>query len=228
MRFRDLAWGAFLYMNRNNGTHGERDYEDLLTDDGFQKRLQNNPQPDDFKRIRNFVAHFGVPWVPKEFAEKYLQPIWSTLKPHISTLSRVTLDKANFSDSQIQNAVIRAFDWPPGAARWGSDTVKSKVLHFFNIQLFVMWDKSISDPYKGGGEGYLEFLKEMQIQAKEAINDFIELRQSSSVEVFLSEKLGYTKCRPLSKLIDQYNWVITSQKWPSRPPNWLLKLYFKE
>jgi len=67
----------------------------------------------------------------------------------------------------------------------------------------------------------------MQIQAREAIADFEKLHHSSSVEAFLSEKLGYETRRPLTKLIDQCNWITISEGWPCSPPDWLLDLYLK-
>jgi hypothetical protein len=225
MKFRDLAWGAFLYRNRNRGTHGERIYNDLIGDNKFLGRLQDNPLLDDFERIRDFVAHFGVHWIPKAFAKEHLLPLWPTLKPHIIALAEETLETVDFSNPPIQEAIIRAFNWPFEV--WGSDTVRSKVLHFFNVRLFVMWDNRISDPYHVGGEGYLEFLRQTQIQAREAIADFEKLHDSSSVEAFLSEKLGYETKRPLTKLIDQYNWITISEGWPCSPPDWLLDFYLK-
>jgi hypothetical protein len=102
---------------------------------------------------------------------------------------------------------------------WGSDTVRSKVMHFFNVRLFVTWDDRISGPYSVSGEGYFEFLKQMQIQARESIADFENLHHSCSVEVLLSEKLGYETKRPLAKLIDQYNWITINEGWSYRPPN---------
>jgi hypothetical protein len=69
MRFRDLAWGAFLYRNQNKGTSGERIYSKLMDDNEFLARLQDSPSQEDFERIREFVAHFGVPWIPKAFAK---------------------------------------------------------------------------------------------------------------------------------------------------------------
>jgi hypothetical protein len=225
MKFRDLAWGAFLYRNQNSGTYGERIYSDLTGDSKFLERLQNNPLLDDFERIRDFVAHFGVHWIPKAFAKEHLLPLWPTLEPHIAVLAKETLETVDFSKPPIQEAIIRAFNWPSWV--WGSSTVRSKIMHFFNVRLFVMWDDKISRPYPAVGEGYLEFLSQMQIEAREAIADYEKLHHSFPVEAFLSVKLGYETKRPLTRLIDQYNWITISKSWPSSPPDWLLEYYLK-
>jgi hypothetical protein len=181
----------------------------------------------DFERIRQFVAHFGVIWIPKSFAENSLLPLWQTLKPHILTLARETLETVNLSAPLIRDAIIGAYDWP--ASAWGGDTVKSKVLHFFNVRLFVMWDEPMRRPYLTGSQGYLQFLEEMQIQVKESIKDFRQSNPASpsSMHIFLSKKLGYRPSRPLPKLVDQYNWITTTKRWPCSPPSWLLELYLK-
>lgn len=226
MKFRDLAWGAFLYANVNRGTHGERIYNELISNTEFLRRLHDNPSLDDLERIRDFLAHFGVHQIPKVFAKEHLLPLWPTLKPHVSALAEMTLERADLSAQPIQEAIIGAFNWPFWV--WGYDTVRSKVLHFFNVRLFVMWDDAISISYGTGPQGYLEFLKQMQIEAREAIADFRKLCPSSSVEAFLSEKLGYQASRPLTKLVDQYNWMTITKDWPSSPPHWLLDLYLKQ
>lgn len=224
MKFKDLAWGAFLYANANRGTYGERIYDKLVSDIEFLKRLQDNPSISDFEEIRDFVAHFGVRFIPKNFAEAHLTPIWPARRPNVQALARESLETVNLSDPAIRHALVGVFEWPYWV--WGGDTVKSKVLHFFNIHLFVMWDDEISGTYVGA-EGYLEFLKQMQTEAREVIVDFQKLYPSSHIESFLSEKLGYGTHRPLTKFIDQYNWITITKGWPNSLPSWLIDLYME-
>jgi len=226
VKFKELAWGAFTYKNVNKGTQGTTIYNELVSDIEFLKRLQISPGLGDCERIRDFLVHFGVRFTPKDFAEKHLLPLWPHLQPSISLLAQRTIQTIDFTNPQIQDAIIHAFNWPFGV--WGSDTVKSKVLHFFNVQLFVMWDEGISQPYKVGAEGYLSFLIKTQEEAKAVIADFNKLYPSYQLATYLSKKLGYPTTRPLTKLIDQYNWITIAKEWPAEPPDWLLEIYCKD
>ena len=77
-----------------------------------------------------------------------------------------------------------------------------------------MWDSDIQSAYTElvGAEGYLEFLREMQTQAKEVIREFKELSLPGSPESFLSQRLGCPITRPLTKLLDMYNWMVITKK----------------
>lgn len=228
MKFRDLAWGAFIYANLSKETHGESRYNNLVSSETFLRRLQQNPLLDDFEKLRDFLVHFGVHQAPKVLPAKHLH-IWPELKPYVEVLQSQTLETVDLSDTEIQNAIKSAFSYLQFPNVWGGDTVASKVLHFFNVHLFVMWDWDIQIAYRKpyGPEGYLEFLQEMQSQAKEAIGGFNRLCLSGSPESFLSQRLDYQSIRPLTKFLDEYNWVTITKKWPSSPPNWLLNLYLR-
>ncbi|MFW6116701.1 MAG: hypothetical protein ACOC6F_03145, partial [bacterium] len=186
MKFRDLAWGAFLYANQNRGTQGQTRYDSLVRDRAFLQRLQDNPALDDFERLRDFLVHFGVRHAPKRLAQEQLNA-WHQLKPHVERLSNERLETSNLFDAGVVNAIKGAFgclQWP---TVWGGDTVASKVLHFFNVHLFMMWDGDIQSAYgvSSGPVGYLEFLRGMSAQAKEALQDFGHLAVPGSPEVHL-------------------------------------------
>lgn len=228
MKFKDLAWGAFIYANQNRGTLGEGRYDNLVGDKTFLRRLQGNPLLDDFEKLRDFLVHFGVHQAPKGLPQEHLR-VWPKLKPYIEVLRSQTLETVDLSDTQIQNAIKSAFSYLQFPHVWGGDTVASKVLHFFNVHLFIMWDSDIQIAYRKpyGPEGYLEFLQEMQSQAKEVIEDFNVLSLSGSPESLLSQRLGYQSIRPLTKFLDEYNWITITREWPSSPPDWLLNLYLR-
>ena len=222
MRFRELAWGAFLYANANRGTAGERIYDELIADISLLNRLQHQPELDDFQKIRDFIAHFGVHQIPTNFAAQELSPLWPTLSSHILTLADESLETADLDSPHIREAISVVFNWPIWTWGSGGSTVKSKVIHFFNVRLFMMWDEGISRPYFGP-EGYAQFLRDMQTEAREAIADFHVLYPSANIEAFLSQNLGYTAQRPITKFIDQYNWITIARGWPRNPPQWLLE-----
>lgn len=224
MKFKDLAWGAFTFagMTRNDYMSP---YQDLTNDAIFLSTLKTNPSLDEFQRLRDFLTHYGVPWAPINLASQYLS-IWPSLKPHISRLASETLESTDLEQEDIANSVKSAYSCLQWPNVWGGDTVASKVLHFFNIQLFVMWDNDIQIAYGKpyGASGYLEFLKEMQNHATEAITDFKQLNLPGTPSLFLSQQMGYEVIRPLTKLLDDYNWVTITKRWPSELPDWLLDL----
>lgn len=121
-------------------------------------------------------------------------------------------------------AAYRYLQWPHV---WGNETVASKILHFFNISLFIIWDIDMQIAYRksSGPQGYLVFLIEMQYHIEEVISDFKQLSFPDGVAEFLSQQLGYREVRPLTKFIDDYNWITITKKWPKHPPHWILNLY---
>lgn len=189
-------------------------------------RLQTNPTLEDFEKLRDFLVHYGVPWAPKDLAHKHLS-VWPSLRPHIQQLSTERLETCDFNNRQIRDEILAAFNCLLFGA-WGAETVVSKVLHFFNVSLFVMIDSPLMMHFgKYGSRGYLEFLQNMQIKAAKILIDFQQLGFSGRPEEFLSRVLNYRSIRPLTKLIDDYNWVTISQGWPKTPPDWLLDLLIR-
>jgi uncharacterized protein YukE len=102
-------------------------------------------------------------------------------------------------------------------------TATSKILHLLNPEVFVMWDGKIIEKYKekyekvgGNAKGYVEFLKAVQREVKEAIEE--EAKRSGKSEKQIveeictnlpSKKLGpeYSR-KSLTKLVDEYNWTL--------------------
>lgn len=224
MKFKDLAWGAFAFAGMTRKDYMSP-YQALATDSTFLSTLKTNPSINEFQRLRDFLTHFGVPWAPINLASQYMS-IWSSLQPCISRLTSEILENSDFGQEDIADAVKAAYSYLQWPHVWGGDTVASKVLHFFNIQLFVMWDNDIQSNYGKpyGASGYLEFLKEMQNHAIEALIDFKQLNLPGTPSLYLSQQLGYTGVRPLTKLLDDYNWVTITKRWPSELPDWLSSL----
>lgn len=221
MKFNELAWTAFVYA-RLNGINTA--YEAMVRDKELLKRLQGKPSISDFQRLRDFLVHFGVYVTPINYAEQLL-PLWPKLEPHVEALAGERLETCDLKSHKTCTKISGLYDCLSYGA-WGGDTVVSKVLHFFNIYLFPMWDSGISVAYtaKIGSWGYLEFLKAMQQHAIETIEDFHQRNLPGQPSEFLSHKLGHTFSRPLTKFLDDYNWVIITRKWPPNIPNWLSDL----
>jgi len=225
MRFRDLAWGAFGFAAMTRLDY-LAPYQQLATDHEFLRKLQTDPSLDDFQRLRDFLTHYGVPWAPTDLADQYMT-IWPRLKASVERLISKSLEACDLYDEGTGAAIKEAYGYLQRPHCWGGDTVASKSLHFFNVHLFVMWDSNIQAAYgkSFGPQGYLEFLQEMQNQAKEIITDFQRLSLAGTPAEFLSARLGYKGVRPLTKLIDDYNWVTITKGWPSIVPDWLSGLF---
>jgi len=224
MRFKDLAWGAFGFAAMTRSDY-VGPYQQLVTDPDFLKKLRADPSLNDFQRLRDFLTHYGVPWAPTDLANQYMT-IWPHLKPSVQRLAHENLETCDLNNDEIGAAIEDAYGYLQWPHCWGGDTVASKSLHFFNVCLFVMWDSNIQAAYgkSFGPRGYLEFLQEMQKQAKEIIADFQRLSLARGPAEYLSAQLGYKGVRPLTKLLDDYNWVTITKGWPSIAPDWLSRL----
>lgn len=221
MKFKELAWGAFVFKNGYGDIY---DYQKVASDGAFLSRLRSEPSIDEFQRLRDFLVHYGVPWAPKNLADQY-QSVWPSLKPLIRELSTERLETCIFEEPRIQETITAVFDALLHKT-WGSDTVVSKMLHFFNTDLFVMVDFPIMLKYeKTGSRGYVEFLQKMQREACDLLLEFKKLGLPGTPHEHLSNMLGYKTVRPLTKLIDDYNWVTITKRWPKTPPDWLLYLF---
>jgi hypothetical protein len=216
-----LAWGTFVFAH---ATGHDQTYQDLVADVAFLDRLQTNPKLDDFERLRTFLTQYGVHYAPKDLANQYLAA-WPTIKPYITQLSGMSLTDCDLCEPNTRNAISAVFGHLVGPAVWGGGTVTSKMLHFFNVKLFMMTDAFIASEYGGfGPAGYLSYLTTMQTAAKEVQAEFAEWHPNQSLEEYLASMLGYQNPRPLTKLLDDYNWVTITRRWPEELPNWLGQL----
>jgi len=94
------------------------------------------------------------------------------------------------------------------------DTGTSKLLHLMQPQLFVMWDEGICNHYhkehrlrnmwhkQGYDECYLEFLKDMQKEAK----DLLTQSSKNQIKQGLFEISGYKKT--IAKGLDEFNYMM--------------------
>jgi len=89
----------------------------------------------------------------------------------------------------------------------------SKALHLLLPNLVVMWDNSIITHYgvPKSARGFLEFQKRMKMELDEAINSYMAehgVGREEAVRKIIHERYGDTP-RPLTKMLDEYNWVVT-------------------
>ena len=207
MTFKELATGAYIFASVT-GKDYQSGYQEIINDSRFLGRLRAAPSVDDFQRLIAVLRHCGVSYLPLNTADKYLSA-WPKLKRRLDKLAGQDIETCDFYDRLVvRNIKLAAFylQWP---SMVGDDMLASKILHFFNPSLFVMWDKDVATDLLGpiGPRGYLEFLRDMQHRLKEAVTDFKSLSLPGAPDEFLSRKLSYQGVRPLTRLLSDCNWV---------------------
>jgi hypothetical protein len=88
------------------------------------------------------------------------------------------------------------------------------MLHLLNPEIFVMWDDAIRKDYKkknsgirDSSEGYLEFLKEIQRELKETLEDR-QRESGKGLDEVEQETCHKYKNKTLARIIDEYNWTV--------------------
>jgi hypothetical protein len=114
--------------------------------------------------------------------------------------------KVNLDD--LGQWIRKAFD-QICSVRYVGPTSASKILHLLLPGLFVMWDKYIAEEFRVemNSQGYLEFLRKSQDTLRSLMNDYRN-RGLENPEYELYRKYG----KPLTKLLDEYNWLTITRK----------------
>lgn len=122
-----------------------------------------------------------------------------------------TIDFGEASISHAVKAVFNSIDIP----LLKGITTRSHILHTLNPEIFVMWNQKIVKLYKSrnslienNDNGYLEFLKEMQKELKEAIKDR-KLKTGLKQEIIELEIRRNFSDKTLARILDEYNHFIT-------------------
>ena len=141
-------------------------------------------------------------------------------KEAFQRLQHETLLSINFDDEEVAKHVRNLYK--SAKVRNIGPTAISKILHLLNPGLFVMWDDEIRKKWKKkyprineSADGYLEFLRAVQGEVKEAIEEELGRSRKSEQEIveeicttLPSKKLGSEyRTKTLAKLVDEYNWI---------------------
>jgi len=241
MTFEELAWGAFFYRLV---TDYDSPYRELFDQVSLLKKLRQNPgavSPAEFTAsVITFLNKWGGRHIRKdaEIARVFLREIRG-IQDKFQILTNDTLMTVNFDhQGQLVQEIfdhLRLISWENrGSSRNVTvhlgETFASKLAHVMNPSLFVMWDdgiawhfgeqkiiKSLSD--------YAGFLKLMQEEARSVISDYQASVGSGDPAFFLSENLGYSIPKVLTKFLDEYNWLRNQRNLDTvSPPEWLLRL----
>jgi len=241
MTFEELAWGACFYRLVTNY---DSSYLKLFTQESLLARLRQNPamiSADEFKAsVVNFLNEWGGRHIRKdtEVAGVLLSGLCG-LQDKFQSLCNDTLATSNLDHhgELVQDIFdqLRLISWENrGPFRSVTvhlgETFASKLAHVMNPSLFVMWDDRIAGRFWirkmiESFWDYVGFLKLMQEEAKSVISDFQAFAGSEDPALFLSRKFGYSVTKPLTKFLDEYNWLCSQRGLDtSTPPEWLLRL----
>ena len=231
LKFIELQWAAFLYWAVSYGGNigGDQDYVPLMSNTVFLERLRSNPAELTIKEISDNVILFLNRWkcMVKDddaTAEAIKRALVESKRVLRNLGSKTVLDIDILSDSQRNEIAGLYFEFDM-ISRFGP-TATSKTMHILKPDLFVMWDGDILRHYKkrnpqinGTGKGYLAFLSTMSEMARGVTEDFQKSYPTSTPEIFLCDKLGYTLKKSLAKFMDEYNWITISKR-IAVPPRW--------
>jgi len=129
----------------------------------------------------------------KNFNLKSFENTIKKLSPIFKKLENKSFQEVDFSDKKIRKDIKLVYGEFKKHVR---QTGTSKVIALKNPNLFVMWDTGIRKLYhidnKGSPDDYIEFLKKMK-------EEFKDIKWQN-------------KNRPLAKVIDEYNYVLTQEE----------------
>ena len=244
MKLKQLAFGSFAYAY---STGHDPVYQNMISDRNFLKRMKTQPTKGDCQKIRDFLFKYRITWIPEDFGHQLFSK-WNYLKGYVKQIAGERLATCNLESTGVSNTIRHLYALLYTSI-WGGDTTVTKVMHFINPDLFVMRDDDITSHYHKPGDkiptwdiedsgnpsglkiilinhdyGYVRFLTCMQKCIEEINKDFEKLSLPGTTSRYLSEKLGYKPERPLTKFLDDYNWITITKKWPSTIPSWLLNL----
>ena len=172
----------------------------------YKPRMQINAKFA-FKYLIRFLELWGMrqsaTWIdPQELAEAINRNA-DLIASFNQTLIETDIDKRANDVKQVFSQLEKVKNLGP--------TGVSKVLHLVNPKFFVMWDGKIAKNYQvqRDPEGYLKFMAKMQKIGKDIVVKCSKKYSWKDPELELTRKYGK---KPLTKLLDEYNWLKT-RKW---------------
>jgi len=192
---------------------------------GAIKKLENVQKDltklDDIQHVRRVIKPFLTQWgmMGRVVGRKDLD--WMKLGETLRNLEKefqelrdkkfLTID---FNEKNISNSIKKICRKIKCIPYIGGHTCAPKILHLLSPEIFVMWDEDIRKNYEkkndrisGSPEGYLNFLKEVQKELKNALES-----QQNTTEKRLEEIEGQMrrkyKNKTLARIVDEYNWIV--------------------
>lgn len=175
---------------------------------------------EDTQHIRRVIKPFLIQWgmmgrvAGREGLDwKKLGEILRSLEKEFGELRGKRFVLINFDEVKISSIIKNIYGKLRSVPYIGGLTSAPKILHLLNPEIFVMWDNDIRKLYKNKNnrirdtpEGYLEFLKEVQRELKEALEDR-QKETGKGLDETEQEIRSRYKHKTLTRIIDEYNWI---------------------
>lgn len=216
---------AFKYAN-------ERYYIELVL---LKHEMWENLDSITAETVKNVVIEFLNKWGRCRRHKRICNSLRETLQG-LSKYSSVLLNKSllnlNFNEKvgvngeskKVSELIEETFDKLKSIDYMGA-TATSKTLHGINPQLFMIWDENIrlGYGYKENSVGYLNFMIECQYILGQIVNGYCRERDRDMDAAIkeISEQ-AYPKLevkKPLTKLLDEYNYMRFTQGRPLPNPH---------
>jgi hypothetical protein len=235
----DIIWAAMTSRDPTTlreALRGGQAYIDVISNDTFLEILRYHPGDLDVNEIRFVLIEFLNKWGCRlrnydNLTAENLRNCIVRIHPELLVTQDFSILTFNFEIVENREGIERIFNsfWFYGSqiAKNFGPTATSKVLHIINPDLFVMWDDAIRLDYWiqnneiiDSGRGYCFFLIETKRIAVRLVDECRERFNVTNPALWLSERLNINPPHPLTKFIDEFNWLAYKRRL-LRPPEWV-------
>ena len=226
MQFNELDWAGFCFYYRSGG---DKKYSAIISDCHFLSQIRGHPESirlNEFeeKAILGFIniQNYDL-LVGHKLTENILIKLTS-LKKEISFLQDLSLAECDLEDKEVISAINKIYSELQVDGLW--ITGASKIAHLLNDKLLPPISLNLARHF---GIEYKSditpWLKMMQWDIQEAVEDFSKQEFEGTPSQYLSENLGYSACdfgyeKSLAKFADEYYWLCYGDGLPM-PPKWV-------
>lgn len=225
VRFNEIAWAGFCFYYRSAG---DKRYSAIMSDCQFLSQIRANPERISLSEFEEkaILGYINIQNYDLLLGHKLTENILiklTSLKKEISFLQDLSLIECDLKDKEVVDAINRIYFELQVDGMW--ITGASKIAHLLNDKLLPPISLNISmhfDIHKGD---LTPWLKRMQWDIQEAIEDFNKMSLEGTPSQYLSENMGYSTCdcgyeKSLVKFTDEYYWLIYGDGLPI-PPKWI-------
>ena len=175
---------------------------------------------DDVQHIRRVIKPFLTQWgmmgrVVERKGLRWMElgEILRSLEKEFKELWGESFLTIEFNEEKFSRAIKSIYSRLDPIPYIGGPTSIPKILHLFNPEIFVMWDTKIRENYRKKNnrirdtpEGYLEFLKEVQKELKEAVRER-QRETGKGLDDIEQEIRSRYNNKTLARIVDEYNWI---------------------
>ncbi|WMT53781.1 hypothetical protein [Ferroplasma acidiphilum] len=203
----ELKWAASMFKEIG----GDKSY--FVDLDNVQKAMISGTPG---KAAVMFLNHWRIRREKVEIPSKIDEWYTDKVAKQLTSLPN-TLTKANLNDNEVRESIIELYN-NLCEIHGIEDTSASMILHILKPDLFVMWNKSIREHYIGNAKKtkvpgeYIMFLRKIQEIAICLESQNSNIPRDISPEINDSTENFVGDGKTITKLIDEYNWIVYKKK----------------